>query len=72
MINLYNKFEKRDQWRKNLSKPWNKNDPSVTSRIISLHFGQPQWPCWKIAKEVGVHRSSIHRIRRDLVKMNEW
>jgi len=69
MINLYEHFIGRDIWRKNLSSPWNKTNPFTISRIIGIHFGEPNLSRKDLAYVLGISKSVVDRTVQDVEKI---
>ena len=65
MMKLYRNFKELEDWKKSLMKPHNKIPQEKINQILELCKQNPNFPCWKIAKEVGVSTIKVARIKKE-------
>ena len=64
MMKLYETFKGLEEWRYNLSRPWNKIPQEKIDSVIQIHNKHPDWPAWRIAQEVGISDIKVQRVRK--------
>jgi len=65
MIKLYPNISQATGYFTENKKPWNKIPQEKINKILELHYQNPEWPCWKVAEEVGVSTITVARVRKE-------
>jgi len=65
MIKLYPEISEETRYFTGKREPHNKIPKEKINKILELCEKNPNWPCWKIAKEIGVSTIKVTRVRKE-------
>ncbi len=65
MMKLYQNISEETGYFSSERKPYNKIPQEKIDKILELHYQNPNCPCWKIAKKIGVSTITVARVRKE-------